>query len=134
MLYQVRVKQAEKRAYWYAGSVLLLVFISVIGCELTAPERPPSVPDAAVWAGGIGGGDWIEGSVDKKDNVNICTVYNAHTGDVEVSGTFRLRDYYRAASEEELQFVFYDGEVIQLKNDLILEPIKVECKYPRDEG
>jgi hypothetical protein len=87
------------------------------------PPRPAGVPRAAVWAGGTDGGVWIDCRVSIADNVDVCDVYDDHSGKKRNSGMWRLRGLNRAATTQELQFEGYDGELILLRNALVLQRI-----------
>jgi len=101
---------------------LTTILAGAIGCKSrpTAPSRPPIVPNAAVWAGGLDGGSFFECDVDSQNDVNRCIVYNDHTGDVVGGGYFRLRGVNHAARRSELQFRFFDGHTIALSGGTLM--------------
>ena len=96
------------------SGAMILLFTSIMGCTWKRPEpqpRPARVPKSATWVSGKQTGFYLDCSV--ADSVDNCTVYFG-SGQVLVSGRYRLLDYDRAATKEELRFVGFDGEVIFL--------------------
>ena len=94
-----------------------------LSCQRELPVRPPGVPANAVWAGGPDGGRWV--SCSTVGETNNCVVYNDHTGEVEMQGSFVLADTRRAASETELVFEGSpDGTSIHLRGGKRLVPVK----------
>ncbi len=56
----------------------------------TAPSKPESVPDNAVWVGGVDGGNFI--LVSKREgelNLFSAHIYNDYTGDLEYGGILK---------------------------------------------
>lgn len=103
--------------------VVFALILLLCSCgEPAPPKRPPSVPSAAVWAGGPDGGSWILCEVDLARNVNRCSVYNENTGELETSGDFVLRGENRAARGSELIYEWFDGTDIGLSGNRVLQP------------
>lgn len=96
------------------------------GCGPAAPlvpkTRPPGVPSDAQWVGGADGGAYVRCTVDAKENVNPCSVWNDYTGTLIESGNYRLRKEGRAATKSELHISFPDfGGLIYLQGGLVLK-------------
>lgn len=112
-----------------AIGVLLVVVTLVLRQPVpTAPERLPGIPSQAVWAGGVDGGSWILCRVE--DKKNVCTIFSDSTGEVVATGAFVLRETDRPASQNELQYDSFDGQVIHLLDGRVLEPLKGEVEFP----
>src|SRR5262245_2032761 len=93
-------------------ALLACVAMSACSGDSMAPERPKSVPNAAVWAGGSKGGAWIACAADPTQKTNVCTVYYETSGAVWKTGEFVLRGEGRAATASELYYVDFDGRLI----------------------
>jgi hypothetical protein len=106
-----------------ASLMLLALALTACTSKPVAPNRPLPVPNAAVWAGGVDGGSFIECDIDTERNVNRCLVYDDHTGDVAGGGFFRLSDLNRAARRDELQYRFFDGDRIYVESGTLV-PVK----------
>ncbi len=94
------------------------------------PERPSGVPPAAVWAGGVDGGHWVDCKVEADKPGNPCTVYHDTTAEVVASGLFVLRSSHKAASPDQLQYDFFDGRSIYLASGDVLDPVAQEHAEP----
>jgi hypothetical protein len=110
-------------------STFLFLALALASCTTSKPKAPPRpalVPDTAVWAGGVDGGNFFECDVDGQDNVNRCLVYNDYTGDVDGGGFFRLSGLNRPARADELQYLFFDGDLIHIASGTLVpvEPIR----------
>ena len=103
---------------------LLLVTIS-LACMSCKPEavhrRPASVPEPAVWAGGVDGGAFIECVLPTSSKTNACTVYNDSTGSVWMSGAFALHGSTLDNLKATPKFTFADGTSIHLSDGSVLE-------------
>ena len=46
----------------YSLAISLIGALAVAACQMEAraPDRLPSIPETAVWAGGVDGGAWLE--------------------------------------------------------------------------
>ena len=105
------------------AAVLIVVTGFLASCDhpKVPPERPPGVPTAAVWAGGLDRGSFILCVTDPSSRVNRCTVYNDYTGQVMETGDFRLKVEDRAARVEELKYAWADrGGMIGLADGRLL--------------
>lgn len=104
-----------KRPLPYA--VLALGLSMYLGCSQPTHTRPTGVPPDAVWAGGVDGGNWITCTIADHPVFNHCIVYHDFTGDVRLAGNFQLADQNRAATGDELVFLYADiiHESIYLK-------------------
>lgn len=105
--------------------LLSLVFACTYGGAHT-PERPTTVPQTAIWAGGPHGGDWFDCDAISGASHNRCTVYADVTGVVLESGQYRLREEKRAARPDELQFADYSIGEINLRNNKALVRVEPE--------
>jgi hypothetical protein len=115
---------AKNRSGSVAHAVLLTGLLWCWGCDVAAPPRPAGVPADAVWAGGRDGGCFVKCDVDPVRNVNNCTAYLESTGDVLQRGEYQVQGETRAATNKELAYTWCDGEVIGLKNGLVLELVR----------
>lgn len=113
---------AYKGRRFFSLSTIGLLLLTACG-QAIAPARPPEVPASADWVGGKDGGAWIECSAGISDDANMCTVYQAYSGEVWVSGLFVLEASGRPASAGELDFAFFNGVAIGLKGGEILVPV-----------
>ena len=73
--------------------ILGLTFFMLCACsdydQSSTPDRPPSVPETAVWYGGAEGGDWID--CKKADAQLDCSVYGGpFVGDLDYTQSFVL--------------------------------------------
>ena len=103
---------------------VILYFAAGISCKHDQTHvRPQQVPASANWVGGVNGGVWIECSIDDRNKVNYCKIYNENTGSIEAEGAFVLKGTQKAASRDELYFNSFDGYVIRMENGKVLEPI-----------
>ena len=67
--------------------VLILLVQACTEGQLVDPERPASVPQSAVWRGGLDGGNWV--NCLEKDGILECAVY-WQTGDLYSRQQFEL--------------------------------------------
>lgn len=86
------------------------------------PERPPSVPETATWAGGADGGAWIECSFVPEEEANWCTAWNDQTGEIAIRTDFVLRDSGKGLPVSGFSYAFFSGHSIELADGRILEP------------
>ena len=92
--------------------------------EVEVPERLPSIPETAIWVGGVDGGAWLECSLDKKMNANWCTAWDDQTGDIWARTYFVLRETGEPVPESELVYLYFDGVDVGLADGRVLEPLK----------
>lgn len=110
--------------------VLLPVIMALVGCDAEQgnqgrqPQRLPSIPETATWAGGVDGGAWISCEVDESQSANWCTVWDDQTGEVSARTHFVLRDGGGAVASRELRFSGFTGTYIGLLDGRLLEPLK----------
>lgn len=104
--------------------LLMLTVISVAGCssKVSAPARPNGVPANAIWVGGADGGSFITCSYDPRSAVNLCTVYNDHTGQIEAEGPFKITGPTGPADVDGFQYSAFDGREIYLSDGSVLSP------------
>ena len=86
--------------------IISAALVTSLGCAGSGHARPTGVPEDAVWAGGIDGGNWI--ACDIVGPVNRCAVYHDYTGEIRLSGDFQLEGQSRAARRDELVFLYAD--------------------------
>ncbi len=121
-----------------SSTLLSVLFILILGIgyalyfldthdfskDAEAPPRPKDVPERAVWAGGIKGGNFFLCDANAESAVNHCTIYADYTGIVVADANFRIMGENRAASSDELNYQSFNGQVIHLKNGKYLVPEK----------
>lgn len=110
-----------------------ILFVSVafvLSCNQheLAPERPENVPESAVWAGGSDGGAWIDCQALTEAGSYDCAIYSDFSGAALQKGEYRAP----AGVAVELDFNFFDGTVIGLKNGVLLSP--AFDPWPEDSG
>ncbi len=87
---------------------LLLVGTFLIACSRSVgpPPRLPGVPAAAVWAGGVDGGNWFDCHQLAGSELSFeCAIYNDQTGTLYARGRFLPSQRPPA----DLTFTAYDG-------------------------
>lgn len=117
----------------FLGGVLLLLFSS---CSVSPPPRAKGIPSEAVWAGGADGGAWILCKQhDQQKDEYCCQVFNESTGEILANGQYTLRksiwhsDQQKATYHivqpipQELDYSGFDGNLIFLKNSLVMVPL-----------
>jgi hypothetical protein len=104
---------------------LLLTFLLISGCQKEAstssePARPPSIPAASVWVGGLDGGVFV---VIKKPEIQEQDVYLAEiyylSGDLAYKGLMRLFPAGAVAfdSSKKESYEGWDGDTLYLSNN-----------------
>ena len=114
---------------------LPIIVMSCNSSKMQIPKRPLNVPITAMWAGGVDGGHWFDCMPDSSDPFTyICSIYNENTGSTISKGKYLLRslhwdtvnkkNIYLKVSEQlkDLKYNSYDGEKINLQNDIVLVP------------
>jgi len=124
----------------------LLLALAVCACTESSrpPSRPPSVPEAALWAGGVDGGAWVACRYSTKEPFTgyDCSVFHHPSGKPWAEGTYALvRSSGTGRPPEVPEGPFaggtidsvnaYDGESILLGHGRRLVP-HLEVSYPRD--
>jgi hypothetical protein len=114
-------------------SISFFIFLSVLsvsvqGCSSSSEpsDRPSQVPSDAIWAGGPDGGAYIRCS-DPQAKRNKCVVYFAN-GAVWMAGDFVLQQSGQAATQNELQYSYADGNDIGLQGGKTLIPANKTMK------
>ncbi len=116
----------------YTGFLLGALVLN--GCQASrrmedyAPDRLPTVPETASWAGWIDGGAWVECFLDQERNANWCTVWDDQDGQVAVRTHFVLKENGKPASESELQYKSASATYIVLSDGRVLEPLAFHGK------
>lgn len=108
----------------------LAVWMALLGCKRAEPFRPPSVPQSAVWAGGIDGGAFFQCTPSAHQEANFCTVWEDSNGEVYMKGRYLLEVERRGATASELKYVAADGNRIYLANEKILVPARSPLAPP----
>lgn len=90
-----------------------------------APPRPRGVPQEAVWAGGIDGGDFILLGPATPDGTYFAKIYNDHSGDLEFSGKLRLKAPGTAPIDvaNPKTYSDWDGTSLSLRDGRILQRV-----------
>jgi len=98
---------------------IVLACVCMMGCyRAYPPTRPSVVPIAAVWAGGLDGGGWVNCSSDLVE-YNVCTIWDEE-GRTRGPAHYTLKDARRAATMAELKYTYLTGEAIGLESRLEL--------------
>ncbi len=125
---------------------IVLVMVVLYGCSKSEIEKTKldNVPDSAIWAGGVDGGNWFYCQEYDEAYKYKCTVYNDYNGAILAVGDFLFRKkqwskekrdviYFDVESRQEIEYSFFDGTTIFLKKDFVLVPDGI-IDYPFDEN
>ena len=123
MLESVRTSRVIHWQLLHASYLIGALALSACQCDYT-PERLPSIPETAVWAGGADGGAWIECFLDMEKSANWCTVWDDRNGHVRARTFYVLRDTGEPVTETELKYLSFSGVEIELADGRLLEPLK----------
>lgn len=95
------------------------------GCDSRprVPPRLPGVSGDAVWAGGVDGGAWIDCWLDRRSDAHWCTVWSDQTGRVVARTLYVEKISGAPVSDAELEYQFFDGLEIGLRDGRRLEPL-----------
>ncbi len=113
--------------------ITVIAVLAVAGCsDVPTPERPATVPLAAVWCGGEKGGVWVDCAEVNADHEVACTLYNDYNGSVETAGSYVLRGQERydgqvhyapvSTPPDTLEYEWWNGEAIGIDLGLVLLP------------
>jgi len=80
-----------------------------VGCRPEAHPRPKGIPCAAVWAGGVDGGNFFDCETTSDRKVLKCTVYNESDGSVMMSGAYCHPGYTMSTTAPAIAFTDYDA-------------------------
>lgn len=106
-----------------AIAVLAVAFvIFLIFDQLPFIRRPSGVPASATRMDAKGWRIWIDCIPGSDGKPNICTMYQARTGEILHRGRYVLNGSGKGATREELRIAYYDGTAIRLKNGTKLIP------------
>lgn len=115
-----------------AGGVALLALVSLAYLlslpPAAAPERPPGVPEDAIWAGSSSG-DWIRCIREAGEGIFACEIY-AEQGEKIHSGRYRWDGSQPPPRSPALRY--WDGESILARDGRLL-PIGRHTDYFSDE-
>ena len=123
----------------------VLAFATALGCVYSPPGPPPrpeGVPPAAVWAGGVDGGDWLLCSPDEGGSRGefACQVFSDQTGDITARGRYVFAECSSAGEcapqadvPPRLAFRSFDGIWFHLEGGLALVP-DGEIDHPFGDG
>ena len=111
--------------------------LCALSCSvLHQPNRVAGIPNEAVLAGGAEGGSWL--LCEPRNDAHtlyFCRVFNDFTGSEIASGEYVLRrvewnqerrmaTYFEVTQfREGLRYNSFDGNIISLKNSMVLVPI-----------
>lgn len=111
-------------------TVIILFFIVnppevIVESKVTSPKKPDSVPDRALWAGGVDGGNFIFVQTYNDDKqLYFAKIYNDFTGEIEYEGLVKYngskditnslnsQSFYRGWDGDSLHLV--DGEAMAI--------------------
>lgn len=113
---------------WFVAYYWSLIALAIFGGTTRVPERPDSVPDGAVWAGGPDGGEWID-CLPIKDSAGCfrCDMYSDQSGEQYEqfwwgNGIYCSRNGEYTMDSLMLLYSGFDGTVIHLTNGDVLIP------------
>jgi hypothetical protein len=94
--------------------------------EPAAPPRPSGVPEHAIWAGGMDGGEFLLISPAKADGSYPAKIYNDHSGELEFNGLLRLDKPGGKPIDVKDPKVYsdWDGDVLSLRDGRVLRPLQ----------
>lgn len=97
-----------------------------IGSSPEGPARPSGIPENAVWAGGVDGGNFILMTPTMPDGTYLLKVYHDYTGELEFEGTVRLDRATNTpiAVGDGRSFNSWDGTRLSLMDGRTLSPVK----------
>lgn len=97
-----------------------------IGSSPEGPARPSGVPDKAVWAGGVDGGNFLVMSPARQDGTYLLKVYHDYTGELEFDGAVKFDGANRGpiAVTDGKTFNSWDGNRLSLMDGRTLSPVK----------
>lgn len=92
--------------------------IKRVDTELEPPPRPKSVPDGAIWAGGVDGGSFIILKARSPAGEYSARIYDDTTGDVIFDGALTLVGDTSAPVDaaDPKTFGFWDGSRLHLRD------------------
>ena len=96
-------------------SLLLIFFLS--GCEIQfgEVEPPPSVPESALWVGGLDGGVYVD--ISKTNNIYTGTIYADVTGVIIFQGEFKYTGNNDFDVNDVNSYGGWDGDYLFLRNN-----------------
>ena len=113
--------------YWKC--TLALVFLLVVGCEReastpTEPNRPPNIPAASLWVGGLDGGVFVLIRKSEKlgKDIYLGEIYYV-SGDLAYKGSMKIfpagiTDFDSTKKES---YEGWDGDTLYLRNNRYLK-------------
>jgi hypothetical protein len=105
-----------------------LAACDVVKIESSAegPARPSGVPEKAIWAGGVDGGNFILMSPARPDGTYLLKVYHDYTGELEFEGAVRPDGASSTpiAVGDGSTFNSWDGTRLSLMDGRTLSPAK----------
>lgn len=97
----------------------------IVESNITSPKKPESVPNTALWAGGIDGGNFIFVKAYKdEEKLFFAQIYNDFTGEIEYEGLVKYngskditnslnsQSFYRGWDGDSLHLI--DGEIMTI--------------------
>jgi methylase of polypeptide subunit release factors len=111
--------------------ILLIIFNPpevIVESNVSSPQKPESVPNTALWAGGIDGGNFIFVETYKdEDKLFFARIYNDFTGEIEYEGLVKYngskdltnllnnQSFYRGWDGDSLHLI--DGEIMTMHSN-----------------
>ena len=104
--------------------LIIVTALFVVSCsrQPSPPPRPNGVPADALWAGGSDGGSFIKCDFDSATALDVCSVFNDHTGETEARGQYRVDGRSKAQDAARFEYSAFDGKRIYLKDGSVLSP------------
>ncbi|MAB91904.1 MULTISPECIES: hypothetical protein [Alteromonas] len=81
--------------------------LSSKGTTSSIPEKPSTVPESAIWAGGSDGGMWVSCNKSNLDKLE-CQIFADVTGVLVEESTFAIQD-------KDFKPVFYSNGLLEFK-------------------
>jgi hypothetical protein len=115
----------DGRSLLFAAALCLPLVACQQSSELESPPRPRGVPENALWAGGLDGGDFIVLSPAKAVGTYSAKIYDDHSGELEFSGDLRLSKPSTAPIDvnDPKSYSGWDGERLHLRDGRSLKAV-----------
>ena len=100
--------------------LLLIIFLSACEIhygEVEPPPRPPSVPESALWTGGLDGGVFVDISKTKIPKTYAGSIYADFTGVILFQGKFKYTGENDFDVSDRFSYGAWDGDYLFLRNN-----------------